>query len=442
MRKKLSGRPNRSHFDYPIFDEAEIEALITDPAKVAQHGFFPFLSFEIKTRRFQKDPKNKKRYKITEKKRPIRMAAHRDTYIFSHYSKLLSDAYERKIAGTPISEVAVAYRSGKGSNIDIANEVFEGITTLRNCVVIAADLKNFFETIDHEHLKKCWADLLGLTRLPPDHFQVFKAVTNYSYASVSDIKKALGLKDQEQLPKPIFKTPNEMRSVLRQRRPDGTNLITRNSENYGIPQGSPMSALLSNISMMDFDAAMAHYAASVGGLYRRYSDDILLAVPVRKYQEATEELSRRICDIPGPVSENTDKRVVSVFDQHGRLRRGSITLGGMRVNSRILQYLGFLFDGERVTIRSQTLARYWRKLTRGVRAAKRRAKKNPVDGKVFKRKIYRRFSHLGKRNLHSYKRNAISKMSYDGISRQFSNNWRQLQKEIAGPIKTPKRPSR
>jgi retron-type reverse transcriptase len=47
----------------------------------------------------------------------------------------------------------------------------------------------------------------------------------------------------------------------------------------GIPQGSPISALLSNIYMFSFDKHMKNYVDSIGGKYFRYCDDMLLIVP-------------------------------------------------------------------------------------------------------------------------------------------------------------------
>ena len=442
QRKKQPGRPNRPHFDYPINSEEKIEQFLADETRIAKHAFHPFLFFEIKTRRFRKDPANKKRYTIDEKRRPIRVAAHKDTYIFNHYNNLLSLAYERKISGGKIDDCVLAYRKGKGCNIDFANDAFKRISDMGECAVLAADLSDFYETIGHDHLKKVWANLLGVERLPKDHFQVFKAITQYAVVDANQLKKVLKIPKKSKLPKPIFSSPRKYREILKTKNAGGKNLIIRNNHSYGIPQGSPVSALLSNIAMMDFDHEMANFAEECGGLYRRYSDDILLAIPQSMYETANKFLKQALEKVPGPIKENASKRMVSLFNAQGLLVSGPQKLSDTEVQSRILQYLGFLFDGNNVTIRSQTLARYWRKVTRGIRAAKRRAAKNKLDSRVRKRKIYRRFSHLGKMNLHSYKRNSIHKMSFEGIRNQFSNNWKNLQKEIEGPIKRPKRPSR
>lgn len=434
-RDKRPARPKRAHFDYPIAEESDIIAFVNDRERVEKHAFYPFLHHEISFRRFRKDRKNKKKYRIEVKSRPIRVASHRDTYIFHHYSQMLSEKYEAFLTETPINDCVLAYRAGKGSNIDFAQEAFSKIKNMGECVVIAADLRNFFETIDHVHLKASWVKLLGQSKLPTDHFKVFQAITRYAFVEVSQLKRALGLKQTDRLPRPIFSSTNKMRNVLRKKDAFGRNLIQRNQNCFGIPQGSPISALLSNISMVNFDIELAQFGNTVGGLYRRYSDDVLLAVPTEFYSQAIDTLEQAISGVPGDLSENREKRVVSVFNVHGQLVPGQIEVGGVVVHSRMLQYLGFLYDGERVTIRSQTLARYWRKTIQGVRAAKRRAAKNGSFPKLRKRKIYSRFSHLGKMNLHTYKRVAQRKISFEGIKQQFSRSWRKLQKELESPIK-------
>jgi hypothetical protein len=51
--------------------------------------------------------------------------------------------------------------------------------------------------------------------------------------------------------------------------------VLGNNDPFGIPQGTPISAALSNAYMMPLDKRIVEARGSVGGLYRRYSDDIL-----------------------------------------------------------------------------------------------------------------------------------------------------------------------
>lgn len=57
------------------------------------------------------------------------------------------------------------------------------------------------------------------------------------------------------------------------------NSIKKNRSGIGIPQGSPVSAILSNVYMLSFDKKMHTYVMSYGGKYLRYSDDFFIVLP-------------------------------------------------------------------------------------------------------------------------------------------------------------------
>jgi len=73
-----------------------------------------------------------------------------------------------------------------------------------------------------------------------------------------------------------------------------------------------------------------------------------------------------------------------------------------------LQYLGLEFTGQIIQLRSSSLARHHQRMRRGVRKAVCMAKgrKGQQGGKVFKRALYRKFSHLGKFNFVKYAKRA------------------------------------
>ena len=56
-------------------------------------------------------------------------------------------------------------------------------------------------------------------------------------------------------------------------------MIHEHSSRSGIPQGTPISALLSNVYLLDFDSVMFAFVRALGGLYLRYCDDIMIVVP-------------------------------------------------------------------------------------------------------------------------------------------------------------------
>ncbi|WP_243879901.1 hypothetical protein [Shewanella algae] len=109
----------------------------------------------------------------------------------------------------------------------------------------------------------------------------------------------------------------------------------------------------------------------------------------------------------------------------------------------MLQYLGFMFDGENAYIRSSSLARYSEKMKRGVRLAKKTMRKYNVirvskglpEKEVFKRKLYSRYTHLGGRNFITYGLRAANKMQSKTIKRQLKPLWRRFHEELGNKTK-------
>jgi RNA-directed DNA polymerase len=399
-----------AHFDLPLSAKNAV-AIVSDSDRVARHGFHPFISFDIKLRRY----KSKNGVATIKKKiRPIRMSSHLDGHIFAYYAWILSRKYEDLIEKNPLGKCVLAYRKGLGSNIKFAKAAFDEVERRGNCTAIAMDLESFFDCLDHQFLKTQWCQLLGVSTLPSDHYAVFRAMTRYARVDRDRCFAALGIEDRP--PRPIC-SPADFRVMIR-----GGGLIETHRENYGIPQGSPMSAVLSNIYMTPFDKEMVQLSYAIKGYYRRYCDDILWI-----FDNDDEMLVQNAVDVAlekmgSHIRVNKSKNIISHFN-----------FSGLKENDPPLQYLGFTYDGERRLIRSSTLSKYWRKVVYGVRAAKNRARKSAASGgsaQMFKRKIYRKFTHLGRSNFLSYVRRSYNIMEDISITNQMKNHWERIQKEI------------
>lgn len=366
------------HFD-AIMSEAQAKALVSNPSSVASHKFFPFLFYNQRWTKF-----SEKGQKGDVKERPIRYSARADSYIFSYYRHLLSQLYEAELIRSGLQNTVLAYRrvtdaSGKGKcNIHFANEAFQSIRELGDCCAIALDISSFFESLDHSVLKKQWCHLLKSSQLPRDHFRVFKAITSYSVVSKDELYERLGyignkyvsktglpikgyLIDRNKVPTRLC-TGAEFREKVAGGNGD-RSLIQRNWKPYGIPQGSPISDLLANFYLLDFDRAVKEKVAALGGEYYRYSDDILIIAPVS---------SADACDLEqwvrSEISSHGSK--LKIKPEKSAIFHYSVVTGD-QIWKRIvgeqgangLEYLGFRYDGKSIFLRDSTLSSFHRKTT-------------------------------------------------------------------------------
>jgi Reverse transcriptase (RNA-dependent DNA polymerase) len=375
---------------YPHFDAhiplAELQKLATDPTAVRRHAFFPFLHYEKRWRPFRRAADPPKR-----KIRPIRYASRRDSAIFSYYRHLLSEPYEAELTCRGIESCPIAYRklrrhdSSRGKcNIDFAADAFHRVRDLANCCAVTLDVSGFFDNIDHDKLRSAWCHLLQVQELPADHRSVFKSITRYAVVDRIAVYERLGfigdkigrngriskgyLKPRRDMPIQLC-SPSDFREKICGADAQYSSLISTNKNAYGIPQGAPISDLLANVYLLDFDQLMGEYAHSRSGAYFRYSDDIFILVPgdEKAGRDAEAFATAAIHKSGDQLEIKASKTSIVTFAK---------TSGGGLLASRIdkpastggLEYLGFRFDGIRVYIRESTMSKFHR----GIRLAARR----------------------------------------------------------------------
>jgi len=395
------------HFDRPVpFSFAERH--VQDPQAVRQHSFWPFITFKKTTPRYRRSER-----KVKPKDRPFGYAAHLDAHVYSWYAELLSRRLEEVLSREECGASVLAYRALGKSNVHFAAEAFEDIRETAPCTVIAFDISGFFDNLDHQLLKSAWCSLLDLDQLPPDHYNVFKSITRYASVDQPKLFREFGISPMGRRSKcERICSAAEFRTRVRAKR-----LIRMNPEGRGIPQGSPISAVLSNVYLLEFDRRMCALQAEVGGSYRRYSDDILWIVPPEVVATVTEKMEQETALVSLAINEEKTETCDFTSDEDGEL-----------LVDRPVQYLGLTFDGTRSAIRSSTLARYYRRMKTGVHHAKRAASRNVRDPRVYRRRLYERFTHLGHRNFVSYGRRAERITGSRTIRRQVGRHWRKLHK--------------
>jgi RNA-directed DNA polymerase len=403
-----------THFDLQVSKDYA-KSQIENPDNIIKHSFWPFL------KRIQQTPSYKPDLNKTNKKdRPIMYASHIDSHIYSWYTHLLNEQYEDRIKNTALNSSVLAYRTLGKSNIDFAKDVFDEIERKESATVLTFDISKFFDCIDHEKLKLLWCQLLDLnsSKLPEDHYKVYKSITKYSYINMSDVCQKLDIKDHQNLKyRKRICSPQEFRSNLK-------SIIKTNKDSCGIPQGSPISALLSNIFLWEFDVSMSDLASEVDGIYRRYCDDIIWICPQEQAKRINQEVKQGIQGCGSRMRVNEEKSQEFEF-----IRQSGILC--CHPKSKPLQYLGFTFDGQKRLIRSQTISRYYRRMKRAIYFTRKAAQKSNQGKIIYRRGLYERFTHLGKRNFIKYAYRASEIMNSTEIRSQTKRHWKKINAEIS-----------
>ncbi|MEZ4887944.1 MAG: reverse transcriptase domain-containing protein [Chitinophagales bacterium] len=509
-----------------LLSENEITKLLkklATPEFIAQYAFLPLIHIKIEQRRYKKDKngnrshkkwnKRKQKYESTAKVRPIHYATHIDTQLYAYYAYILKEKYENILKKNKIlSDSIIAYRympieqenkkphkkpPGK-STIHFAKEVFKEITNRGECIAITLDIENFFSSLSHQYLKKAWIELLDdrkyVNMLSPDHYNVYNATTKFRYIRLDDLRKSHHKKkgfdekyiaelknegidaffrDGKDFKEKIVQNPN-IRTYKNQFKDVKGNSI-------GIPQGLPISAVLANIYLLDFDRQVYNELIEKHGVYyRRYSDDILILCSEKKLKFINKFLQEKIRKCKLKISKDKTEIIRFKYNRHNILMSERVGFKEKRLEPELnkngfpkkipLKYLGFEFYGNKTLIKSAGLGKFYRKMKKTIKVKSKRllyeAQKVPNKKVIFwKRKIYRRFSfagHYKKRrkfeekiikkvwdekentyilkedkktrtlrgNYLSYAYKASCIMKEPAIRKQVRNHWKILQEEI------------
>ena len=460
------------HIDNPLLAKDRylwIEPYVTNPSKVATHNFFPLIHKKSKVRKFRREycdktgellftSKNGKkivRNPSKAKERELYYAGHLDALVYSYYAELLTKEYEKILSHKNLTDVVTAYRKipvKVGSkkhkcNIDFAVDVFKSINEYPkdNFVAIAFDIKGFFDNLNHKLLREQWKKVLGLTTepLPDDHFNVYRNITRFSYIDLVDIfqefqnqifvkasahgkptltrKRVSKIKYLKKSNAIAFCTKDEYlakrkKLVKKQRfvKDEAENTVTKD---FGIPQGSPISAVLANIYMLDFDYEINKYLESIGGIYRRYSDDMVAICPLDKKDEVIKEFTDKIKESYLTIQDK--KTQIFHFERQRKiLICGQEFQSGINYNKNFI-YLGLEFDGKHAKIKSASISGYYRKMKRSIKRARHFSNQpnKKYSGELFKARLLKRFSYKGANRRNKYLWNTSK--SYFEVSQHF-----------------------
>lgn len=339
-----------AHFDLRVsLSMPSIRKYVMDRAKIVTHSFYPFIHFEKKNSRYGK--------KGPKKPRELYYCSHLDRCVYQRYDFLLNYQYNIWAYENNIDDVAIAYRNNLGkNNIDFAKDAFDAIRNFPQCFILVGDFTNFFDNLEHQYLKKMMCEVLGVERLPQDYFSVFKNITRFSSWGWKDIVKAAGENIEE---RGVRKKINSKDTVLtKEQFQKSKKDIKKNVSGVGVPQGSPISAVLSNIYMIEFDKYIKRYVASKSGIYMRYSDDFIIVLPYERDAEIadfTSYIFSYVESMKGLIDLQKEKTSCYTY-------KNEVVYEGDQPSS--INYLGFLFDGKNIRIRPRAITKYYYRMRR------------------------------------------------------------------------------
>lgn len=440
----------------------DIIAKITNENFISTHSFAPFIHRIKKTKKYRKEYKdgiiqNNGLRKKSIKPRDLYYATHIDSLIYSYYSHLLTKNYDIILKKENISNSVTAYRkipkepnskSGK-CNIDFANDIFDYIKqkskTNKNQVVIAFDIKGFFDNLNHKKLKEKWCKVINKSTLPKHHYQVYKNITKFSYINESELFTHLNgeliierYTDSSRLTKEYKKKniknlkysksqrvisfcnkKNDLYAVRKAGLIKSNKYIYNNGiktdRKVGIPQGSPISATLANIYMLDFDIKMCKEISDLDGIYSRYSDDMIVVCDVKYKDVIIDKLTKAIKTICELEIQKKKTQIFHFVNNNSKLVCYQEFKNHSTIN-RNLEYLGFQFDGENITIKNSSISAYYGKMTRNVNRSIYYARNtsNPkTKKKIFKSRLQKKFTCIGGKRILKRVRSSIDKSQFD-----------------------------
>lgn len=343
-----------AHFDLRT-DLSKCRNYITKPENIAHHGFYPFIKYDLKYHKYNRTEGRK------TKKRTICYASHIDSCIFQYYSCLINEKYNSRLRQDDINKVPIAYRTNLHTDtIAEFNKMYQFMIQYSSSYIMIGDFTSFFDRINHQYLKKQLCDLLQVDRLKADYYAIFKRVTNYDYWDLKDIYRLNNLDLKKKKDK--IKLNSKLRILSQSDYKKYRSHIERHQDNKGIPQGSSISGCLANIYMLEIDKMINDFVVSHGGIYRRYSDDFIIILPMATSSlDDIEVIIKRFESFKGRgiLELQPEKTQVYKLQNHSVINIGHLFTPRLNEKNKTINFLGFTFDGTAITIRDKTTSKYY-----------------------------------------------------------------------------------
>jgi hypothetical protein len=160
--------------------------------------------------------------------------------------------------------------------------------------------------------------------------------------------------------------------------------------------------------MLDFDKKANDLLKSLNGIYQRYSDDMVAICPIGYEKNVINHFLTTIkeCGLEIQIS----KTQVFHFLYNNKQKRHFCNEKNLRTkklqDNTLYEYLGFQFDGHHTLIKNSSISGFYRKMNRAFTSSRFYTYHNrtATKGKVFKSRLYKRFTYIGAERRRIYQR--------------------------------------
>jgi len=273
-------------------------------------------------------------------------------------------------------------------------------------------------------------------KLSDSEFKVFKSITKFSYLELTDIEKYINkTRTEMKRAAKFFKNTKEFKAFKKDH-------LNKNKNDYGIPQGSSISAVYSNVYMIDFDKKINNFITGQKGMYRRYCDDFIVIIPYNEKDENLNEFKDKYHNFIKKVVKSTPKLILNEGKTDiYRYDEGSENIiEKLDGKEDLLDYLGFTFNGRQVRLREKSLFKYYSRAYKKVKTVNNHLGKS--DYYAVKKSLYKLYTHLGDKrygkeygNFITYARKAheifsASQLIESDINNQIKKHWNKINSRI------------
>jgi hypothetical protein len=240
---------------------------------------------------------------------------------------------------------------------------------------------------------------------------------------LNDLRKGAGF-DEKRLAEirkkgieAFFENPKELREKIRNK-----EFIVYKNEKKGIPHGLPISAMLANLYLLNFDKNIVENVVKKhNALYRRYSDDIVVICDKNNFEAIEKIVNEAIEGVKVEIAK--EKTEVFLFEKEANTLKIKRKEADNTYKANVpLIYLGFEFYGDKTLIKSANLSKYYRRMKQAVKQKFKRIKKHQeanllTEPIIYTKKLYRLFTAVGKATKKIWVKRAT--LQFDNITRTY-----------------------